>query len=213
MEILGMGQGWVRNKRGLDWRIRHGYDRGGKPCRHLLVKVEKHGGTKVTQPIKPLVAQDYGDFMAGLLSCPGMKEAMEQGTLLNDKYQLWDIKDGTGITEVQGPDGKVFMNRLKRSDLRLARSLSIDLSNPQGNKTAGKKKLVGSIAMTILNLHPSLWYKPENIYMVGIIPGPKEPFLEEINHFLQPLVDFFLAAWKVGTWFTKTSTHAMGHLI
>ena len=186
---------------------------GGKPCGHLLVKVEKHGGTKVTQPIKPFVVQDYGDFVAGLLSRPGMEEAMERGTLLNDKHQLWDIKDGTAITEVQGPDGKVFMDGLKRSDLRLAWSLSIDWFNPQGNKTAGKKKSVGSIAMTILNLPPSLRYKPENVYMVGVIPGPKEPSLEEINHFLRPLVDFFLAAWKVGTWFTKTTAHAMGRLV
>ena len=48
---------------------------------------------------------------------------------------------------------------------------------------------------------------------MGVIPGPKELSLEEINHFLWPLVDFFLAAWKVGTWFTKTTAHAMGHLI
>ena len=187
--------------------------RGGKPCGHLLVKVEKHGSAKVTQPIKPFVVQDYGDFVAGLLSRLGMEEAMERETLLNDKHQLWDIKDGTAVAEVQGPDGNVFMDGLKRSDLWLAWSLSIDWFNPQGNKTAGKKKSVGSIAMTILNLPPSLWYKPENSYMVGVILGTKEPSLEEINHFLQPLIDFFLAAWKVGTWFTKTTTHAMGRLI
>ena len=79
--------------------------------------MEKHGGTKVTQPIKPFVAQDYSDFVAGLLSRPGMEEAMERGTLLNDKHQLWDIKDGTAITKIQGPDGKIFMDGLKRSDL------------------------------------------------------------------------------------------------
>ena len=186
--------------------------RGSKPCGHLLVRVAKHGGTKVT-PIKPFVVQDYRDFVAGLLSRPGMEEALERGTLLNDKHQLWDIKDGTAITEIQGPDGKIFMDGLKRSDLRLAWSLSIDWFNPQGNRTAGKKKSVGSIAMTILNLPPSLRYKPENVYLVGIIPGQKEPSLEEINHFLRPLVDIFMAAWKVGTWFSKTTAHTMGRLI
>ena len=76
------------------------------------------------------MVQDYGDFVVGLLSCPGMEEAMEWETLLNNKHQLWDIKDRTAITEVQGPDGKVFMDGLKRSDLQLAWSLSINWFNP-----------------------------------------------------------------------------------
>ena len=103
---------------------------GSKPCGHLLVKVEKHGSTKVTQPIKPFMVQDYGDFVVGLLSHLDMEEAMEWGTMLNDKHQLWDINNGIVITEVQGPDGKVFMDGLKRSDLQLAWSLSINWFNP-----------------------------------------------------------------------------------
>ena len=99
----------------------------------------KHGGTKVTQPIKPFVVQDYGDFVAGLLSRLGMEEAMEQETLLNDKHQLWDIKDGTVITEIQGPDGKIFMDGVKRSDLRLAWSLSIDWFNLRVTRLPGRR--------------------------------------------------------------------------
>ena len=65
------------------------------------------------------MVQDYSDFVAGLLSCPGMEKAMEWEMLLNDKHQLWDIKDGTVITKIQGPDGKIFMDGLKRSNLWL----------------------------------------------------------------------------------------------
>ena len=96
----------------------------------MLVKVEKHGSTKVTQPIKPFMVQDYDDFVVGLLSHLDMEEAMEWGTMLNDKHQLWDINNEIVITEVQGPDGKVFMDGLKRSDLQLAWSLSINWFNP-----------------------------------------------------------------------------------
>ena len=186
---------------------------GSKPCRQLLVRTTKHGSTKLTSPMKPFMVQDYGNFLAGLLSRPSMQEAMERGTLLNDEHQRWDIKDGTVITGIQGPDGKAFMDGLKRSNLRLAWSLSIDWFNPMGNKIGGKKKSVGSIVMTILNLPPSLQYKPENIYLVSVIPGPREPSLDEINHILRPLVNTFLAAWKVGTWITETTAHTMGRLI
>ncbi|KIJ05743.1 hypothetical protein PAXINDRAFT_93040, partial [Paxillus involutus ATCC 200175] len=183
-----------------------------RPCGQLLVKTTKVGGVKASVPIRPFTVQDYDNFLAGLLSCPGMEAAMERGTMLNDKYELWDIKDGTGITEIAGPDGKPFMDGLQRSDLRLAWSLSVDWFNPHGNKIAGKKKSVGSMAMALLNLPPSLRYKAENLYLVGVIPGPREPSLDEINHFLQPVVDFFLPAWKDGTWFTKTSLHPEGRL-
>jgi hypothetical protein len=186
--------------------------RGSKPCGQLLVKTTKSGGIRIAVPLRPFVVQDYNDFLAGMLSRPGMEAAMERGTRLNDKHQLWDIKDGSGITEIMDPDGKPFMDGLQRSELRLAWSLSVDWFNPHGNKTAGKKKSVGSIAMALLNLPPSLRYKAENLYVVGVIPGPREPSLEEINHFLRPLVDFFLPAWQSGTWFTRTVGHAAGRL-
>ncbi|KAG1844677.1 hypothetical protein F4604DRAFT_1596005 [Suillus subluteus] len=50
------------------------------------------------------------------------------------------------------------------------------------------------------------------MYLVGIIPGPREPALDEINHFLRPVVDFFLPSWKDGIWFTKTINHTAGRL-
>ncbi|KIK71726.1 hypothetical protein PAXRUDRAFT_22927 [Paxillus rubicundulus Ve08.2h10] len=61
----------------------------------------------------------FSENCKGLLSRPGMEAAMECRTMLNDKYELWDIdiKDGTGITEIAGPDGKPFMDGLQRSDV------------------------------------------------------------------------------------------------
>ena len=141
-----------------------------------------------------------------------MEVAMERGTMLNDKHQLWDIKDGTGITEIAGPNGKPFMDRLQRSDLWLAWSLSVDWFNSHSNKIAGKKKSIGSIALALLNLPPSIRYKVENLYVLGVIPGPREPSLDEINHFLCPVVECFLPAWKNSTWFTKTDQHPEGRL-
>ena len=65
--------------------------RGSQPCRQLLVKTTKAGSACTNLPIRPFVVQSYNDFLGSLLSRPGMEEAMEQGTMLNDKHQLWDI--------------------------------------------------------------------------------------------------------------------------
>ncbi|KIY61204.1 hypothetical protein CYLTODRAFT_325814, partial [Cylindrobasidium torrendii FP15055 ss-10] len=51
------------------------------------------------------------------------------------------------------------------------------------------------------------------IYFVGIVPGPKQPSLEEINGFLEPLVDELLAGWKDGFYITKTASWPFGCLV
>ncbi|OAD71077.1 hypothetical protein PHYBLDRAFT_102250, partial [Phycomyces blakesleeanus NRRL 1555(-)] len=35
-------------------------------------------------------------------------------------------------------------------------------------------------------------FKPENIILVGLMPGPKEPKAKEINHYLKPIVNELL---------------------
>ena len=48
------------------------------------------------------------------------------------------------------------------------------------------KYSIGAIYLTIMNLPRSECYKPENVILVGIFPGPSEP--SDINSFLDPLV-------------------------
>ncbi|KAG1758760.1 hypothetical protein EDD22DRAFT_849772 [Suillus occidentalis] len=65
-------------------------------------------GLKSWAPVHPYVIQDFNAFLAGLLSQLGIEEAMDCGTMMNEKYHLWDIKDGTVMQEILG-----FMNMLK----------------------------------------------------------------------------------------------------
>ena len=63
----------------------------------------------------------------------------------------------------------------------------MDFFNPLGNKQAGKKKSVGMISLVCLNLPIELRYLPENMFLLGVIPGPKEPPLACCNHYLTPV--------------------------
>ena len=56
---------------------------------------------------------------------------------------------------------------------------------------------VGAIYLTILNLPRDIRYKIENIVLVGVIPGPKEPKYT-INSYLAPLINDLSKAWNDG---------------
>ena len=49
-----------------------------------------------------------------------------------------------------------------------------------------------------MNLPHSIRFKPENILIAGIIPGPKEPRLSEMNSYLRPLVKELNSLWFDG---------------
>lgn len=69
--------------------------------------------------------------------------------------------------------------------------LNLDWLNPFENKEYS----LGVIYMTIINFPREIRFKWENIILVGIIPGPREPSLY-INSFLSSLVDESTQLWE-----------------
>ncbi|KAJ7153126.1 hypothetical protein C8R43DRAFT_832523, partial [Mycena crocata] len=64
-----------------------------------------------------------------------------------------------------------------------------------------------------LNLPVEERYKPENMFLAGVIPGPKEPPRDLINSFWAPLVDDFVELWESGVFFDQTADYEHGRLI
>ncbi len=91
-------------------------------------------------------------------------------------------------------------------------SLAIDGFNPYQNKPAKQTATCTAIYMVCLSLPPHIRYLPEYMYLVGVIPGPSKPSLDQINHFLRLLVDDLLPFWDPGVWFTKTWKWTTGRL-
>ena len=182
------------------------------PCGTRICKTRVRNGKSIRTPIRPFVMQIPESFIAAMLSRPGMEDALTRG--MGPRQQepyLEDIGDGHRVQTLQGPDGKPFLQGPKH-ELRLLWSFAVDWFNPFHNKAAGKSASVGSITLACLNLPPSLRYKPENLYLAGIIPGPREPNYDEINHFIGPLIHRFLPMWREGTWFSRTASYVRGRL-
>ncbi|KAI7954042.1 hypothetical protein MJO28_006589, partial [Puccinia striiformis f. sp. tritici] len=88
-----------------------------------------------------------------------------------DDGSMRDVWDSPMWGKQKNPDGSPFTSTTGH----LAFSLGINWFNPWGNKAAGKMASLGALVLVCLNLPLSHRYRPKNIYLAGITPGPKEP--------------------------------------
>jgi Transposase family tnp2 len=168
-------------------------------------------------PIKTFVYFSPVEWLGRFLSRPGLEAEMDhswsdaQNFRKSNPGLMRDIFDGDLLRNFKGPDGKHFS--VGNGEGRYAFSLSVDFFNPLENKQAGKKISLGIITIVCLNLPPHLRYRSENIFLAGIIPGPNEPPLTAINHFLRPVVNDFLTMWSPGIYYSQTDGHPNGRLV
>jgi len=189
---------------------------GGTKCGTPLLKPRRSNGHTVHLPIKPFIAFSFKDWLGGLLSRSGFEEKMDDAWAPStDSFtpakEMKDIFDAEILRNFKGPDGLHFSSCGEEG--RYVFSLCVDYFNPLGNKQAGKKKSIGLISLVCLNLPPDMRYKPENMFLFGIIPGPSEPPLNCLNHYLCPLVDMLLDFWFTGIRFSRTFTHYYGRVV
>ena len=188
----------------------------GKKCGTPLLKPRSVNGHVVHLPIKPFVAFSFKDWVGGLLSRSGFEGKMDNAwTSCKDgsppPKEMKDIFDAKIVRDFKGADGQHFS--AGGDEGRYIFSLCVDYFNPLGNKQAGKKKSISLISLVCLNLPPEMRYKPENMFLFGIIPGPKEPPLTCLNHYLRPLVDMLLEFWYTGIRFSRTANYYYGRVI
>lgn len=128
---------------------------------------------------------------------------------------MYDIFDGYVLQNLKAADGTRYTCRdsALHGTRRLVFGLGVDGFNPYGNIIAKKKASSTGIYMICYDLPPDLRYRPENMYLVGVIPGPDKPKLEQINHALHLVVDDLLPFWHPGVRFSRTATRPEGRTI
>lgn len=179
-------------------------------CGEILTKENADGEKK---PIKSFAMQNINSWIAQLLCRPGVEEMISESWKKPSGDRVNDMMQAPAVQRFLGPDNHTLFSVQGPSSYNLVFALFVDWFNPYGNKAAGKSHSVGGIYMTCLNLPPIVRHKPEYMFLVGIIPGPREPSLEQINHFLGALVDSLLVLWHRGIFLNKTATHLSGCLV
>ncbi|CAG8578994.1 10212_t:CDS:2 [Cetraspora pellucida] len=78
------------------------------------------------------------------------------------------------------------------ADIRIGLALNVDWYTPYSYV----KRSCAPIYMTILNFPRHIRYRNENLILVGIIPGPKEPNTKQLQNYLQPMVNELKQLWS-----------------
>ena len=162
-----------------------------KACGHRLLKeiVLKNGAAKYY----PLHVYCYNGVIKSLLNILGSDHKVQ----LCEKWRnrcvppntLADIYDGKIWKEMKWKDGSRFFDK----EHNLGLMLNCDWFPPFERTEYS----VGVLYAVILNLPRAIRFKPENVIIISIIPGPSEPPLT-INTYLKPLVDELLDLWEDG---------------
>lgn len=177
---------------------------GARECGRALKKKRERGGVEISIPSREYLQQDFKHWLGRMYARSEIEEALGHKPNISDKAEMADIWDATMIRDLKGPDGKPYMD-CPEHEARLVFSLNMDGFNPLQNKQAGKNISTGGLYMVCLNLPPSLRYKVENMFLVGVIPGPSSPSLHQINYILRPIVNDLLDLWHNGVFLTCTS--------
>ena len=115
-------------------------------------------------------------------SCEEWRNRKTTSGVLADVYdgnlwKKWMKVDGVPFLEI--PGNMLFM-------------LNIDWFQP----FIHTQYSIGVIYLVIQNLPRRMRFKPENIIVVATIPGPKEPSCDNLNSYLENMIDDLLRLWN-----------------
>lgn len=157
----------------------------------LSISSHRKGDKSNSSPLE-FTFQSLFEWLGMFLNCPGIENKIKKSiNHISATGAMEDIWDSPRWKEYTDSEGRQFTRRSEN----LVFSLNVNWFNPCGNKISGKDWSVGTVAMTCLNLPPTLRNRPENIFLAALIPGPSEPKLDQMNHVLQPLVSDLLSLW------------------
>lgn len=178
-------------------------------CGCKLRKVRTIKNIQHSVPVRRFIYHEFKEWLGEKLCRPGMEDMLDCDVTPSQDGIMRDIWDAPELHNLVGSDGKPFI-RQDGSEGRYVFSFCMDGFNPFHLKQAGKKASVVAMYMICLNLPPEERYKLENMFLVGIIPGPHKPKKEEINHLLSPLVDDLLDSYHHGVWYSHTQNYKYG---
>jgi hypothetical protein len=164
------------------------------------------GDSTIRKPIKTFIHHHFPDYLASLISqhehlmdkaCDDLRASLDDPPhpFVTDVFEAQFMRMFEGLKP-----GTLFIKGGSKG--RYVFAVNVDFFNVEDMRIRGASTSCGIISTACLHLPLSIRYKPENMYLI-IIPGPHEPHLAELNHYLHPLMDDMVISWERPSFFSN----------
>src|SRR5581483_6061826 len=179
------------------------------PCNAIITKQVPTNQKMMHRPSLIFPVANIKRRLRQLYNTKGFEESCRKWTIRpNNDQELADIFDGIIWKTFKDPNTDELFFRHEVSDSHLGIMLNLDWFQPFDNSQYS----VGVLYAVICNLPRSERFKNCNIITLAIIPGPNEPKLHRLNHYLAPIIDQFISLWE-GITIDKTYESSVGKFI
>ncbi|GJF00598.1 hypothetical protein PsYK624_168910 [Phanerochaete sordida] len=118
-----------------------------------------------------------------------------------DGKNLRRVQDGEIWRTVPGPDKLPFFANSQATrrppELRIGVTLGFD-GFGFAKSAFAESHSTGALSLCVQNLEPHLRYRPENLLLCGLTPGPSELNADELQFFMKAFVDDLLMLYERG---------------
>ncbi|KDQ05579.1 hypothetical protein BOTBODRAFT_182420 [Botryobasidium botryosum FD-172 SS1] len=162
---------------------------------------------KLAAPFSPL-----SHLLVDFLQREGMEQELDRWrTKGSTPGKLDSVMCGDVWKTIKGADGQPFFGPDYGDELRIGVTLSLDWFSVHRSSFA-ESHSSGAYSFCIANLFPELRYRPKNLLLSGMTPGPKEPTAEQLQEYLILLVDDLIMLLEQGV-MIRTPLHPEGRLV
>ena len=166
----------------------HPHERFRQECGTLLMKTVWASDGKKTSlyPFKIYTYQSLRVSLQRLIDREDIRQALQRNIEIHNDC-LFDAYHGNVWQQFRDKSGDLYFQD-KRN---LGGIFNIDWFQPFKNS----EHSIGALYFVLQNLPREIRFRNENVLLVGLIPGPKEPQIN-VNTYLKPLVNELLQLWN-----------------
>ena len=160
-----------------------------QPCRGQLLKcVERpNNGVLYYPSLKVYCYTPLYSYISHLLNRPGFCELCDHWkTDIHSEGTYRDVYDGGLWQKFKEYDGKPCL----MDSFTYGFMMNLDWFKPCKHTEYS----LGALYLTVMNLPRRVRFRQENVLLIGLIPGPREP-KHDVNSILAPLVEELLRFW------------------